>query len=177
LAARFAVITVPLLRLICTVAHTLNCPLCIQSPDSLDFRSPFRGQPVFAPSAWNIRAGYLPQPVSGRVVRGGDSPRAGDQHFRYGLPDCLLREKTGRSPKDKRVVRHPDSEASVWWGPVNFPLDESTFCINRERAVDYLNTRLRIYCVDAFAGWDPANACESESFVPGPITHSLCTTC
>ena len=25
--------------------------------------------------------------------------------------------KTGRSPKDKRVVRHPDSEKEVWWGP------------------------------------------------------------
>ena len=26
--------------------------------------------------------------------------------------------------------------------------------INRERAVDYLNTRSRIYVVDGFAGWD-----------------------
>jgi phosphoenolpyruvate carboxykinase (ATP) len=24
--------------------------------------------------------------------------------------------KTGRSPKDKRVVRHPDSERDVWGG-------------------------------------------------------------
>lgn len=71
---------------------------------------------------------------------------------------CLIAysgEKTGRSPKDKRVVRHPESEKNVWWGPVNFPLDELTFSINRERAVDYLNTQPRIYCVDAFAGWDP----------------------
>ncbi|MCL4115753.1 UNVERIFIED_CONTAM: hypothetical protein GTU68_063446 [Idotea baltica] len=70
---------------------------------------------------------------------------------------CLIAysgEKTGRSPKDKRVVRHEDSEKDIWWGPVNFPLDESTFSINRERAVDYLNTRPRLYCVDAFAGWD-----------------------
>lgn len=29
--------------------------------------------------------------------------------------------KTGRSPNDKRVVRHPDSEQDVWWGPVNTP--------------------------------------------------------
>src|SRR6516165_1806782 len=27
--------------------------------------------------------------------------------------------KTGRSPKDKRVVKHPESEANVWRGPVN----------------------------------------------------------
>ena len=64
-------------------------------------------------------------------------------------------EKTGRSPKDKRVVKHADSEADVWWGAVNFPLDESTFFINRERAIDYLNTQDRLYVVDAFAGWAP----------------------
>lgn len=64
-------------------------------------------------------------------------------------------EKTGRSPKDKRVVRHPQSEGNIWWGPVNFPLDEPTFMINRERAKDYLNTLDRLYVIDAFAGWDP----------------------
>lgn len=62
--------------------------------------------------------------------------------------------KTGRSPKDKRVVRSPASEKDVWWGPVNIPLDAQTFATNRERALDYLNTRDRLYCVDAFAGWD-----------------------
>ncbi len=70
---------------------------------------------------------------------------------------CLIAysgEKTGRSPKDKRIVQNAQSAADVWWGPVNFPLDETTFCINRERAIDYLNTRSRLYCVDAFAGWD-----------------------
>jgi phosphoenolpyruvate carboxykinase (ATP) len=63
--------------------------------------------------------------------------------------------KTGRSPKDKRVVRNSASENDVWWGPVNFPLDRATFMINRERAIDYLNTRDKLYCVDGFAGWDP----------------------
>jgi phosphoenolpyruvate carboxykinase (ATP) len=64
--------------------------------------------------------------------------------------------KTGRSPKDKRVVKHPNSEKDVWWGPVNFPMEEQYFLINRERAKDYLNTRDRLYVVDGFAGWDPA---------------------
>ncbi len=63
--------------------------------------------------------------------------------------------KTGRSPKDKRIVRHPDSEKDVWWGPVNIPCDTRTFAINRQRAVDYLNSRDRLYCFDGFAGWDP----------------------
>ena len=65
-------------------------------------------------------------------------------------------EKTGRSPKDKRVVEHPDSKDEVWWGSVNVPIDNDTFEINLERAKDYLNTRKRLYVVDAFAGWDEA---------------------
>jgi len=64
-------------------------------------------------------------------------------------------EKTGRSPADKRIVRHPDSEDDIWWGPINMEIDDHTFEINKERAQDYLNTRERIYVMDGFAGWDP----------------------
>ncbi|MBK7896640.1 MAG: phosphoenolpyruvate carboxykinase (ATP) [Anaerolineaceae bacterium] len=63
-------------------------------------------------------------------------------------------EKTGRSPSDKRIVKHSDSEQDVWWGSVNVAVDEHTFEINRERAIDYLNTREKLYVVDGFAGWD-----------------------
>lgn len=34
-------------------------------------------------------------------------------------------------------------------------MDEHTFEINRERAIDYLNTRENVYVFDGFAGWDP----------------------
>jgi phosphoenolpyruvate carboxykinase (ATP) len=64
--------------------------------------------------------------------------------------------KTGRSPGDKRIVEHPDSSSDIWWGDVNIKLQEHTFMINRERAIDYLNTRSRLYVIDGFAGWDPA---------------------
>lgn len=65
-------------------------------------------------------------------------------------------EKTGRSPKDKRVVRMPGTEDHVWWGPVNYALEENSFRVNHERAIDYLNTRSQLYVVDGYAGWDPA---------------------
>ncbi|CCF59425.1 hypothetical protein KAFR_0H00160 [Kazachstania africana CBS 2517] len=64
-------------------------------------------------------------------------------------------EKTGRCPKDKRIVEESDSKEDIWWGPVNKPCSERTWEINRERAADYLRTREHIYIVDAFAGWDP----------------------
>ena len=63
--------------------------------------------------------------------------------------------KTGRSPKDKRIVQHAASEQDIWWGPVNVPMTAETYAINRERAIDYLNTREWMYCFDGFAGWDP----------------------
>lgn len=63
-------------------------------------------------------------------------------------------EKTGRSPTDKRIVQHSNSENDIWWGSVNVAVDEHTFQINRERAIDYLNTRQKLYVVDGFAGWD-----------------------
>jgi len=64
-------------------------------------------------------------------------------------------EKTGRSPSDKRIVAEPGSEGDVWWGPVNTKMTNHVFEINRERAIDYLNTKRRLYVVDGFAGWDP----------------------
>ncbi len=64
-------------------------------------------------------------------------------------------KKTGRSPTDKRVVDEPEVREDVWWGNVNIKLDPQSFVINRERAIDYLNTRDRLYVVDGYAGWDP----------------------
>ena len=63
--------------------------------------------------------------------------------------------KTGRSPSDKRIVKESTTMDDIWWGPVNIPMSEHIFDINRERAVDYLNTRTRLFVFDGFAGWDP----------------------
>jgi phosphoenolpyruvate carboxykinase (ATP) len=62
--------------------------------------------------------------------------------------------KTGRSPKDKRIIERSESVNDIWWGSVNIKMDERTFDINRQRALDYFNTRTRMYVVDGFAGWD-----------------------
>jgi phosphoenolpyruvate carboxykinase (ATP) len=65
-------------------------------------------------------------------------------------------EKTGRSPRDKRAVKQPPSQDDIWWGSVNVPLEPFSFKTNRQRAINYLQTRDRLYVVDGFAGWDPA---------------------
>jgi phosphoenolpyruvate carboxykinase (ATP) len=63
--------------------------------------------------------------------------------------------KTGRSPKDRRIVRNPASENNVDWGSVNIAMDEHVFQVNRTRAIDFLNHVDRVYVFDGFAGWDP----------------------
>ncbi len=62
---------------------------------------------------------------------------------------------TGRSPKDKFVVREPGSEDRVWWGSVNQPLEESSFDGLRAKVVRYLEER-DLYVVNAYVGADPA---------------------
>lgn len=63
--------------------------------------------------------------------------------------------KTGRSPKDKRIVDTSAVHNDVWWGPVNIPMRPASFRANRQRALDYLERSPRIYVIDGFAGWDP----------------------
>ncbi len=84
----------------------------------------------------------------------------------------LSGKKTGRSPTDKRVVRNPESENDIWWGKINIELDRHTFRINRERAIDYLNTRDRLYVMDGFAGWDPENRIKVRIICTRPY-HAL----
>ena len=63
---------------------------------------------------------------------------------------------TGRSPRDKFVVREPGSEDRIWWGPVNQALAEDSFEGLRAKVVAYLEQR-DLYVVNAFAGADPAH--------------------
>src|SRR5579872_1563207 len=64
---------------------------------------------------------------------------------------------TGRSPKDKFIVREPGSEDRIWWGDVNRELSEEHFEGLRDKVVTYLETREELYVVDSFAGADPAH--------------------
>jgi phosphoenolpyruvate carboxykinase (ATP) len=62
---------------------------------------------------------------------------------------------TGRSPKDKFVVREPESESRIWWGDVNKPIDEQSYERLRDKVVAYHAARDDLYVVDAFAGAHP----------------------
>ncbi len=63
-------------------------------------------------------------------------------------------EHTGRSPRDKFVVREP-ATADVWWGDVNHPLPPSGFEDLHRRLTDHLGRR-ELFVQDLYACADPA---------------------
>ncbi|MBT3785267.1 phosphoenolpyruvate carboxykinase (ATP) [bacterium] len=65
-------------------------------------------------------------------------------------------EKTGRSPKDKRIVEDPESEGNIWWGDINMPISEQSFRVNKDIACSWLDSRKDLFVVDGYAGWDPS---------------------
>lgn len=81
-------------------------------------------------------------------------------------------EKTGRSPKDKRVVFEPQTAADVWWGNVNIKLEPQSFAMVRQRAIEYLNRRPYLYVVDGYAGRDPRHRLKVR-IVCGLAYHAL----
>ncbi|BFI41806.1 phosphoenolpyruvate carboxykinase (ATP) [Marchantia polymorpha subsp. ruderalis] len=82
--------------------------------------------------------------------------------------------KTGRSPKDKRVVSEESSHNDLWWGKgsPNIEMDEETFLVNRERAVDYLNSLDKVFVNDQFLNWDPENRIKVR-IISARAYHSL----
>ncbi|WNJ16236.1 phosphoenolpyruvate carboxykinase (ATP) [Pontibacter sp. G13] len=61
---------------------------------------------------------------------------------------------TGRSPKDKFVVRDEQTENTVWWGDVNHPIEAEKFFGLKEKMTAFLEGK-EIYIRDVYAGADP----------------------
>jgi phosphoenolpyruvate carboxykinase (ATP) len=62
---------------------------------------------------------------------------------------------TGRSPKDRFIVREPSCEEEIDWGEVNQPFDPDRFNALYDRVVEHLRGR-EVWVQDAFGGTDPA---------------------
>ncbi len=59
-------------------------------------------------------------------------------------------EFTGRSPKDRFIVKDEVTEDAVWWGNINIPFDSEKFDKLYNRVTEYL-TGKEIYVRDAYA--------------------------
>jgi phosphoenolpyruvate carboxykinase (ATP) len=63
---------------------------------------------------------------------------------------------TGRSPKDKFIVREPSCEAGVDWGEVNQPFPVDAFDALYEQVREHLRGR-EVWIQDLYAGADPVH--------------------
>ena len=63
---------------------------------------------------------------------------------------------TGRSPKDKFLVKEPTSERDVDWGAVNQPMTEPHFDTLLADVRAYLDGRDQLFVQDLYCGADPA---------------------
>ncbi|KAJ1297904.1 hypothetical protein BS78_01G413700 [Paspalum vaginatum] len=82
--------------------------------------------------------------------------------------------KTGRSPRDKRVVKDEATTQELWWGKgsPNIEMNERAFLVNRERAVDYLNSIDKVFVNDLFLNWDTENRLKVR-IISARAYHSL----
>ena len=62
---------------------------------------------------------------------------------------------TGRSPKDRFVVKDANTEDSVWWGDINIPFEADKFDQLHAKMVAYLADK-PLYVRESYAGANPA---------------------
>jgi len=63
---------------------------------------------------------------------------------------------TGRSPKDKFIVKDAVTESTVDWNQFNLPIEEKYFFQLRDKMMAYLGSREEVWVRDAYACADPA---------------------
>ncbi|WP_375325623.1 phosphoenolpyruvate carboxykinase (ATP) [Flagellimonas sp. GZD32] len=59
-------------------------------------------------------------------------------------------EFTGRSPKDRFIVKDSITEDKIWWGDINIPFDSDKFDALQNKVIDYLNEK-ELFVRDAYA--------------------------
>ena len=63
-------------------------------------------------------------------------------------------EFTGRSPKDRFIVKDDVTSEKIWWGPINIPFSPEAFDRLYDRVTQYMSGR-ELYVRDAYACADP----------------------
>jgi phosphoenolpyruvate carboxykinase (ATP) len=98
-----------------------------------------------ARAKWNL----APAALYEEAIRRGEGLVAAE-----GPLVCRTGEHTGRSPKDKFLVREPSSDKEIAWGPVNRAMDPADFDkLHRDMLASLQNAE--VYVQDLHAGADP----------------------
>ncbi|MEO1050085.1 MAG: phosphoenolpyruvate carboxykinase (ATP) [Bacteroidota bacterium] len=66
---------------------------------------------------------------------------------------CDTGKFTGRSPKDRFIVKDEKTENTVWWGDINMPIEPAKFDQLYNKMIDFIADK-DLYVRDAYAGAD-----------------------
>lgn len=121
----------------------------IQSPEetTMSSISPERTALNFDASPTLLKNLTVPQLVE-EAIRNGEGELAAN-----GALVARTGKYTGRTPKDKAVVKESGSEQNIWWDN-NAPMSQETFDHLKARANEAIRTK-KLYQVDTFGGADP----------------------
>jgi phosphoenolpyruvate carboxykinase (ATP) len=99
--------------------------------------------------------------------------RHGEGHLASGGPFAAITSPhTGRSPKDKFLVRAGAPAADVEWGAVNQPLDAAHFDVLLRDVQTYLGAAPDLYVQDLYTGADPSHRLRVRYVTPN-AWHAL----
>ena len=88
-----------------------------------------------------------------------------------GAVNMLTGEFTGRSPKDRFIVKDKITEDNVWWdGNINIPFDSEKFDALYDKVVAHLSNR-EVYVRDAFACADDSYKTKIRAITETPAAN------
>ena len=56
----------------------------------------------------------------------------------------MFKKQNSRTPKEKRIVFDEVTKDTIWWGPVNSPINQESHNFCKDMTIKYLNTRTRV---------------------------------
>ncbi|MBI4520549.1 MAG: phosphoenolpyruvate carboxykinase (ATP) [Gemmatimonadetes bacterium] len=124
---------------------TVTAEVAASGPSASGFGLENHGLRPTQPVHWNLS----PAELCERALVRGEGKLS-----RCGAFTAVTAPHTGRSPKDRFVVREASSADRIHWGAVNVPMEEDHYSRLRAHVIDYLN-RSELFVRDMWAGTDP----------------------
>jgi phosphoenolpyruvate carboxykinase (ATP) len=97
-----------------------------------------------------IHANLVTAPLVELAVKNGEGVLAADGPF-----VVATGKHTGRSAKDKFIVRDAETESTVWWGKTNVSMTPEHFANLKEDFFKALGEKDKLYVADLFGGSQP----------------------
>lgn len=82
---------------------------------------------------------------------------------------------TGRSPKDKFIVRESTTESDIWWGDINHPIETDVYETLYDRVTEHLSKQ-DLYVQDVYAAADPQYRLSVRIVTESPWHAHFCRT-